>query len=45
MQEASAPKRAQENPQTYRVGAVAGQGVLSTCFSKPYRLIKVKVLS
>ena len=31
MQETSTPKRAQENPQTYRVGAVAGRGVLSTC--------------
>lgn len=30
MQETSTPKRAQENPQTYRVGAVAGRGVLST---------------
>lgn len=28
MQETSALKRAQENPQTNRVGAVAGQGVL-----------------
>lgn len=30
MQETSTFERAQENPQTYRVGAVAGQGVLST---------------